>query len=675
MNAATIILLAAATTQVMGLIGYDCGGEGLNITSLSLTDIADCHVDNLEPKTEETYIQLLQLNEFDATSAIQCRIEIDRNIYYCGMHSHISAVTNGHHEYIQEINSDVCRRIHDTGTLVIGNGIQIAGIKVNATTSASAVLAGSTKHDGTCHGATYRDPYGNWDNVIAQASIKITLRSFQIQIHQSSREVVLPSGTRCRAASELCTDSDGSQTFWKNVPVDNCQFSLYDALYEGKAYKLVPPPGQESALTIYTVSSDGVAFALTKVLETNLCGYKIIHTEHPKLFILETTRGGAFKTITRVNVNNLDIFSYVNSKFVYVEKHIKTQLIRLYRDVMTQKCALEKQILENALSLASIAPDEMAYRIMKAPGYAAVTAGEVIYIIKCVPVVCRVRTTELCYNELPVTHGNTSYFISPRSRILHKTGTARECNEMLPPMYRVQEIWFKMLPRPMESMPPPTIQPLTVPKWRYVSPSNLATNGIYSKEDLERLKNHIMFPVEKPSMLNNLAQSAMGGSIPAGTVSLYNMLDEKSLEKIAENAGSRLWKGFITFGSASAGVLTILMIFHFGKLVISSVIRGYALHSVYGCSLHILGAIWSSLTHLLIQRGHAHPRRQTTADQPEESENVPMTVVVLPPKNPAQYSDPNHENTPPSAPCETQGDRVKDYGELNKYLDNVKRST
>lgn len=126
----------------------------------------------------------------------------------------------------------------------------------------------------------------------------------------------------------------------------------------------------------------------------------------------------------KINVDILDIFTYVNSKFVYVEKHVKFQLTQFYRDVMTQQCSLEKQILENALSLASIAPDEIAYRIMKAPGYTAVTAGEVIYIIKCIPITCKVRSTELCYNELPVTHHN-SYFISPKSRILLKTGSAR----------------------------------------------------------------------------------------------------------------------------------------------------------------------------------------------------------------------------------------------------------
>jgi hypothetical protein len=60
---------------------------------------------------------------------------------------------------------------------------------------------------------------------------------------------------------------------------------------------------------------------------------------------------------------------------------------------MEQKCALEKQILQNALSLSSIlfALDEMVFRNMKTPGYMVITAGEVIHLIKYVPMECRVR--------------------------------------------------------------------------------------------------------------------------------------------------------------------------------------------------------------------------------------------------------------------------------------------
>jgi len=100
-------------------------------------------------------------------------------------------------------------------------------------------------------------------------------------------------------------------------------------------------------------------------------------TEHLRLFILETQREQTFKARAKISVNNLDIFAYVNSKFMYIKKkHIKTQLTKLYTNIMEQKCALEKQI-QNVLSLSNIISDEMAFRIMKNQ-VTTVMAGEVI---------------------------------------------------------------------------------------------------------------------------------------------------------------------------------------------------------------------------------------------------------------------------------------------------------
>lgn len=84
-----------ALPLVTGMVGYDCGGKGLNITILSLLDISTCDMKDLEPNKEETYIQLMQLSDYDKTMVTQCKVEVDRTIYYCGMHSHISMVNNG----------------------------------------------------------------------------------------------------------------------------------------------------------------------------------------------------------------------------------------------------------------------------------------------------------------------------------------------------------------------------------------------------------------------------------------------------------------------------------------------------------------------------------------------------------------------------------------------------
>lgn len=644
-----------------GLTGYDCKGEGLNITTLSLLDVGYCDLENIEPNKADVYVQLLQLSDFGKTQVTQCRVEVDRTIYYCGMHSHISLVSNSRKLYIQELGNDVCRRVHETGSLVLATTV-IDRVTSNSTSFRSVTLAGKAGTDGTCRGADYTDGFGSWNNVVVQATVRVALREFEVSVKRSSDELILPSGVRCSASARSCQDTDGSETYWTPLAADSCHFDRYDILYEGTAARLSPRENQTSTI-VYTVTTGDTTFALTKTNEFDTCGYKLFRTEHPKLLIMETQRGRTFKTRSRISVDNLDIFSYVNSKFVYVEKHVKTQLTQLYRDIMEQKCALERQILQNALSLSSIAPDEMAFRIMKAPGYTAVTMGEVIHLIKCVPVECKFRHTEGCYHELPVTHHNESHFLLPRSRILTKKGTSKECNDLLSTMFKVDGTWFKITNRPMEVVAPPTIQPLTKPGWKYVSPDTLATSGIYTEEDLTRLKNHIMFPIEKPSMLNTIAHGAMGGNVPPGTISLDNLLDEQSLERIAEGAGRKLWRGFISFGSASAGVLAIFVIVRSIKLIIDTVIHGYALHSIYGWSIHLLGAVWSSVTNLLLHLGkpvrtEATPRREYIV-----LDAGPATEPAIAARAPPEEIE---ERETDAAPAEKK--TSYSYNELRKYL-------
>lgn len=655
-----------------GLIGYDCTGEGLNVTTLSLTDIGACDIADIEPAQEEIYVQLMQFSDFDRVTVTQCKVEMDRTIFYCGMHSHVSIVQNGRKQYILEIGQSACARLHETGTLTIKDTV-LDRVVQNQTNHRSVTLAGRTSTDGRCSGAAYSDGYGEWDNVIVQAVVKITLRVFDAAIKRSTGTLILPSGTHCSTTAYNCIDSEGGETFWPIIQSDTCHFERYDILYEGRAIRLTPREAlNQTGPTVYTVTTQDTTFALARTKETNICGYKLYHTEHPKLFIMETKRGDTFRARSRISVDNLDIFAYVNSKFIYVEKHVKTQLSRLYRDIMEQKCALERQILQNALSLASIAPDEMASRIMKTPGHTAVTAGEVIHLIKCIPVECKVRHTELCYNELPITHNNITAYLLPRSRIITKSGTVRECNELLPTMYKIHDTWFKINKRPSESLPPPIIQPLTKPTWKYVSPTNLATSGIYTSEDLDRLRDHIMFPVEKPAVLNIIAKGAMGQYVPPGSVSITSFLDEASLDKIAKNTSQRIWHGFLEFGSVSAGILGIVVIIRIIKLIIDTLVHGYALHTIYGWSLHLLGAIWSSVTSLLLHLGQSKNR-------PTQRQGYAAVTTDPEKAHPKNSTSESHEEVSDKSEIKDKNkasdeseisdkDNICEYKELRNYL-------
>lgn len=156
-------------------------------------------------------------------------------------------------------------------------------------------------------------------------------------------------------------------------------------------------------------------------------------TEHPKLFILESEKGVSF-TQRKVATDNLNIFAYVNSKFIYIEKHIRTQMKLLYHDILYHKCLMEQRLIQYTLSIAVIAPDDFAYILTNEPGYMASVSGEVVYLMKCIPVEVSIRRTEKCYLQLPVSRGNDSLFLTPKSHILMKTGTKISCNPMMPVM-------------------------------------------------------------------------------------------------------------------------------------------------------------------------------------------------------------------------------------------------
>jgi len=79
------IAISFIAALARSLVGYDCGCQALNITSLSLLDIGNCELEDIEPNNQQVYVQLLQLSDFDKAQAIQCKVEIDRTIYYCGM--------------------------------------------------------------------------------------------------------------------------------------------------------------------------------------------------------------------------------------------------------------------------------------------------------------------------------------------------------------------------------------------------------------------------------------------------------------------------------------------------------------------------------------------------------------------------------------------------------------
>lgn len=99
---------------VNAMIGYDCGSSQLNVTKVSLLDVDECNIPVVNLCVDRTYIQLLQLSKYETIPVIQCKVSIGRFINYCGIHLHISTVSNAQAEYILDATLDQCKRMHKT---------------------------------------------------------------------------------------------------------------------------------------------------------------------------------------------------------------------------------------------------------------------------------------------------------------------------------------------------------------------------------------------------------------------------------------------------------------------------------------------------------------------------------------------------------------------------------
>lgn len=582
-----------------GLVGFDCGNHIANITTISLLDVGECDIKEAPINVSSINGQLLQINDFDITYTYKCSIKITRVVTYCGAYSHASRMSNGEASYYKEITRDECLKIQSTGFSTVYN-VPISGVLRNSTINRPVVFAGSVDKKGNCKGGSFNDEYGQYNDVYVAGWIEITLQDYYAEISLNDDVIKLRSGVSCKFSKGECEDYDGSNVFWKKVPLDDCKSRQYSLLYEGKIDKINEINDNK---TLYSLEMQDITFALWKKGETKICGRQLIVTEHPKLIILENNED-SFVSKEPALAANLDMFAFINSKFVYVEKYVRKQLTNMYYDILRHKCELERKLIDQALSLATVAPEELAFKIMGEQGYIAVTSGEVIHLLKCVKAEVVQREVEnKCFEQLPVRKGQEDLFLSPRTRILIKEGRLIPCDKRLPIMYKLNGLWYKLLPEPIEVKAPETLRPQTKPTWKYVSPETLAVSGIYSANDLRRLRDRILFPVEKPAIIHKLALGITGGEIENESINMYNLFNKETISKLAESAWNSIWTKFMSFGTASAGLIGVLMLCRLIKLLIDTVIHGYALYSIYGFSIHLIGSIWNSVTQLLLHLG------------------------------------------------------------------------
>lgn len=640
--ACLMIISQAFGNETKGLIAYDCTTADVNLTTYSLLDVASCLPPTTNLTTTQVSIQVLQRSAKTTARVYQCKVIMKRSIKHCGMHSHTSDYQYGYNYIVKEFTPDECLMAHVSNSIHLADNYKISQLKRNSTTRGEALIVGHVQGS-TCQGGTYTTPFYTWVDALVYYEYDITLFDYMATVDIENDQIQLKRGLVCPYSHGKCLDSEEGYSTWSVNLNRICEDVEFEVLYEGNVNKTVDNGDKQATLSqkaVYSTISDAHLFSIRTREATKICGYDGYKTDHPRILIIEVN-GFRSPFRRRPNGKNYDLFTYFNSKITLVENYIGQKLNDVYTSVMTEMCKLDKTIMETKLTLARLNPTEFVSSIVRRSGYTAVVAGEVIHILQCKPVYVTPRSSERCYQEIPVTHNNQSMYLAPVTRIVQARGTEIDCTPLLPAKFMFGGRWYTSDGRLRESTTPNKLTTDIITSWSYTPLPNLMESGVYDAKSIEKMRSMINEQGDRRAA-STVLHKVMTGQNP----NLQGFkLDAFVTETVIDSMINKYWHKFLTwstwFGTATSTIIGAYMIGRLVKFVIDTIMHGRILYDIYGFGWQLIASFWDSLTTFL---SHRNALRQVSVDnkpQPVRRQHVPRNQVdeIYIPMNRASTTD------------------------------------
>lgn len=661
MKMLSTLIILVLWNPASSLIAYDCTDEHVNISVISLKDVAPC------PDIEGGYssvnrkVQVVQQNEIKIQPVQTCLVEVTRIITHCGMHSHSSLVAGSLANFVYPLGAEQCRDAHRYKSLHIYHRV-IGNLVLNGTTTASVTLYGRIDDDGTCEGVPYTEEGHNWSKIVMTASLKIVLKDYLARVKLDTNEISLKGGIVCPYINGYCVDSSDGEAVWSYEPTVTCGQEV-SSLYEGTA-EIVTSAGADK---IVIVEQAGKVFALALKKIIRLCGGEVWQTEHPKILVVETDNQTALQPKMKLLPNNVEMAVYVNSKLLYVEQSYKRAVNQLYVDTAHRRCLTRREIIRNRLLLAPLSSNALSAVIKNHLGYVGKMLGEVLYIIQCIPRIVQIRRVEQCYNELPITLRNDSYFMSPLTHIIQKHAIQIECNSLTPPMYQIDQEWISLTPYPVIKDKPVQLEVEAEARLPFGPIQPLGSSGLYTQEELINARRTLTFGDERDAVSNIIARRISGLQTDTQGYLTVHLFDGAEMKKLARSTLQYVWGWFTDIGMVMSGVVGIYVVWKMVKYTLDVLIHGLAIYKAAGCGIAILASLWDTLAIWVINRHHHQQASSDPLRPAARSSNLsdPSAVVVIPS---APLEPPNVVQLTRDVPCVTLPSTLqRPYDNVDRY--------
>ena len=154
------------------------------------------------------------------------------------------------------------------------------------------------------------------------------------------------------------------------------------------------------------------------------------------------------------------------------------------------------------------------------------------------------------------------------------------------------------------------LSPDTNQTWTPEEIINLATDGLYSKNDMDDYMAKIAFPLERKAIIDGTIRTMTEKEEREKNLGYsYNPFTKGFWRALL----SGYWQDFKDFGNVSAGIFMIFLILFVLTQAVNIVIRGLTIHRVFGFSTKLLAAFFDSLTHFVLYMGHKEEKSSKEA--------------------------------------------------------------
>lgn len=608
--------------------GFECKLSEPAFQTFSIIQPSACHKHLRNITTKQKHIQLLKKNDFIRIPVKNCKIHFETTIFKCTKSFWTPSQQKfvGKKSYNLRISTQKCDDIIKEKEYKDSHNENIHVFLNNNKGSINKFIYGSVADDNSCEGKDFFSYNRNnhYTNALLHAIVTVQVKVEEALLNLNTLKVKLSDGNEYPYADTMAISSENGQYFW-NVEnsITACDARRFTSLYTGLG-TIMEELKDNTTLQTFLVSNNQThqSFLLDKKSEILLCGIKTITTSSADLY-LRYNDGQDFDITPSNNINILDIsmIHFHTIRLLSVYNNMEENLQELYSNYKYDSCLAKHQLIQTIVSLISIAkPMEIPKILFNIDNAIAVQSGDTLSLIKCIPIDCYLRHTELCYAELPAFCNNEEVFLSPRNRLITKTGTVSQCSDILPNYFFINNQWISISGSNYSIV---TNTPLDILsnnfEWKFIRREQLASGGIYSNKQLENFHKFIMERKEMQSTAANYFNTNEHSYEKERSLFIKFMKSDQGQEYFISSQLRVIQNWLNYLGKYSAQVIAILIIIKFITFIVDFTYNVIRTIYVYGFTWRLLFTAFNNINNDVINANrfrNYNPHSQTTDSYP-----------------------------------------------------------